>query len=405
MKKPTNLLLWTIAGLLGLILLEAASVYFIMPIPGSQLDDAANLSRVSVAYWLHNNVGGLRMAGGVAVAFPLFLTLTRPARQWHRWVAGGLVLVFGFVFYQVNREMMADQMFKQPRTKRMASLGQNKIPLTKLVVGLVENGEARAYPLQLIGYHHQVRDTVGGRPVMVTYCTVCRTGRVFDPVMNGQNNTFRLVGMDHFNAMFEDEATGSWWRQATGEAILGPRKGQTLTELDTRQMTLAEWSAAHPNTLVMQPDPAFKTETDSLATYDLGVKRGQLTGRDSASWHRKSWVVGVLAGRPDAAKAYNWNRLVRDRLINDAVGRQPVVLTLAPDRLSFGAWSRTLNGQTLTFMPRPDGGMSDRETGSVWNRQGVAEGGAWAGQRLTPVRAYQEFWHSWQSFHPATGRF
>jgi hypothetical protein len=40
---------------------------------------------------------------------------------------------------------------------------------------------------------------------MITYCTVCRTGRVFSPDVDGKPETFRLVGMDHFNAMFEDE--------------------------------------------------------------------------------------------------------------------------------------------------------------------------------------------------------
>ena len=72
------------------------------------------------------------------------------------------------------------------------------------------DGEARAYPIQLIGYHHQVCDTVGGKPIMVTYCTVCRTGRVFDPVIKGQPETFRLVGMDHFNTIV------AWPKTSTG---------------------------------------------------------------------------------------------------------------------------------------------------------------------------------------------
>jgi hypothetical protein len=63
---------------------------------------------------------------------------------------------------------------------------------------------------------------------MITYCTVCRTGRVFEPVVNGKFEKFRLVGMDHFNAMFEDVTTKSWWRQVTGEAITGKLKGQQL---------------------------------------------------------------------------------------------------------------------------------------------------------------------------------
>jgi hypothetical protein len=66
---------------------------------------------------------------------------------------------------------------------------------------------------------HQVRDSINHIPVMVTYCTVCRTGRIYNPIVNGKAETFRLVGMDHFNAMFEDATTKSWWRQSTGECI------------------------------------------------------------------------------------------------------------------------------------------------------------------------------------------
>lgn len=397
-----NLLRWPLMGLLLLIFLEMARVYFIMPMPGSQLDNEANLSRVGVAYWLHQYVPWLRAMLLLLLITPVFNAYTKPMKTGYRWLITGLIGIYAGTFYLVNQRMMADHMFLQPTTKRMVSMGENKIPTTKLVLGVVEKGEARAYPLQLIGYHHQVRDTVGGKPIMVTYCTVCRTGRVFDPVLDGKPVTFRLVGMDHFNAMFEDETTGSWWRQATGEAIMGPLRGRTLTELPARQMTLAEWAAEHPNTLVMQPDPAFREETDSLATYDTGVRRGKLTRRDSASWKAKSWVVGIEEGK--AAKAVDWNELVKKRIINSQVGRKSVVITLAPDQQTFRVFNRLVNSQLLTFRPLPAGEMSDSETGSVWNRSGLATSGTLAGQQLKQVQAYQEFWHSWQSFHPATTR-
>lgn len=78
-------------------------------------------------------------------------------------------------------------------------------------------GEARAYPVQYIGYHHQVQDTVGGQAILVTFCTVCRTGRVLDPRVDWDVEHFRLVGMDHFNAMLEDRrpARGGARRTAT----------------------------------------------------------------------------------------------------------------------------------------------------------------------------------------------
>ncbi len=386
------------AGLLALLLLEVGRVYFIMPFPGSQLDDAANLGRVEVAYWLHQNVPWLRVVLLLGLLWPTYQLLKRPARRWLRWLPLAGLLLYGGVLYGINSQLMADHMFYQPRTKRMVPMSRNTIPTDKLVLGVFAQGEARAYPLQLIGYHHQVRDTVGGQPILVTYCTVCRTGRVYSPVVAGKAETFRLVGMDHYNALFEDKTTGSWWRQATGEAIVGPRRGQTLAEVGGQHLTLAEWATEHPTTLVMQPDPAFRAETDSLATFDTGIRRGKLTRRDSASWQPKSWVVGVRAG--GSARAFDWNDLLRRRLINDTVGTQPVLVAVAPDQRSFRVWSRTVTGRVLQFDSAQNGQFTDRQTQSHWNRQGRALTGPLAGQQLRAVRAYQENWHSWQSFHP-----
>lgn len=39
----------------------------------------------------------------------------------------------------------------------------------ELVLGLYVEGEARAYPVRTVFYHHIVNDWVGGRPILVTY--------------------------------------------------------------------------------------------------------------------------------------------------------------------------------------------------------------------------------------------
>ncbi len=39
----------------------------------------------------------------------------------------------------------------------------------ELVLGLYAEGEARAYPVRMIYYHHIVNDVVRGRPILVTY--------------------------------------------------------------------------------------------------------------------------------------------------------------------------------------------------------------------------------------------
>ncbi len=49
--------------------------------------------------------------------------------------------------------------------RSLLDLGPNK----DLVLGLEWMGEARAYPIRMLIYHHIVNDTVADRPLLITY--------------------------------------------------------------------------------------------------------------------------------------------------------------------------------------------------------------------------------------------
>lgn len=199
--------------------------------------------------------------------------------------------------------------------------------------------------------------------------------------------------MDHFNATFEDATTGSWWRQANGEAIAGLRKGDTLPEVFSEQMTLRQWTAQHPNTLVMQPDTTYKAIYAKMSNYERGNSKSALTKRDSLSWREKSWVVVSVGNQ---AKAYDWNRLTRERLIHDTLNGQPVLLVLARDNRSFFAYQRPSAGDR--FALRHDTLTTDGQFYAL-SGQSLSDG-----SNLARVPAHQEFWHSWHQFHPETSR-
>jgi hypothetical protein len=375
-----------VVGVIGLILVEVANVYFIMPMPGSQ-----RMRSVDAAYAIYRWRWVLRLLAGlmiVAGAVPLWRSL---GRRW--WLVPAALAATAAIAWVVNFRMAADQMFRQPGALNMRPAAENVVAGDRLVVGIALNGEARAYPLQFIGYHHQVRDSVGGQPVLVSYCTVCRTGRVFSPLVDGRPESFRLVGMDHFNAMLEDRTTGSWWRQANGEAVTGARKGAILAELPRLQVTLREWLALHPGSLVMQGDPAFADEYAKDYAFERGTSRKTLTGTDTTSWGEKSWVVGVAHG--GQSKAYDWNRLRRERVVNDEVGGMPIVLVLASDSASFYAFRRP--DSATRFELRGDSLVS---SGSSY-----AMTGRGASDSLVAINASQEFWHSWREFQPGTTRY
>jgi hypothetical protein len=298
--------------------------------------------------------------------------------------------------------MEADKMFYQPTKTYFFDSSKNQIPTYKLIIGVTIDSVSKAYPIQLIGYHHQVRDSIHQTQVMITYCTVCRTGRVYSPIVNGKVETFRLVGMDHFNAMFEDATTKSWWRQSTGECIAGPLKGYRLNEIKSEQVGLSVWFRQHPNSLVLQPDEKFKENFEKMDAYDKGKSKSGLTKRDSLSWKDKSWVLGIQNN--GNSRTYDWNALAKERILQDSMPHLPVLLLLENDTASFHAYNRTINKETLTFEKKGDA-IIDLNTRSIWNYDGFCLEGKFKGFNLERIDCYQEFLHSWEFFHPKSERY
>jgi hypothetical protein len=371
-------------GFLGLLFFEIANVYFIMPMPGSQ-----RMNSIGLAYFLYKWRWIFRGLFGLLIVLGLL------RGNWKRkWVPVIPLLLLVAVAYMANFKMAADAMFKQPRQLVLTEAPNNKVDPQRLVLGVTINGESKAYPIQFLGYHHHIQDVVGGKNILVTYCTVCRTGRVFEPIVNGKQEKFRLVGMDHFNAMLEDESTKSWWRQATGEAISGKLKGQRLPEVFSNQTTLAEWLLLYPGSKIMQADPGFTKSYDSTMKYENGLSRNSLTGTDSLSWKDKSWVIGIKSGA--ASKAYDWNRLKTDKIIYDQLNSTPLILVLAADNKSFFAFSTAGIEKPVL---RNDTLLSGNKHYAI-NGKGID-----TSFNLMPLPAYQEFWHSWRTFNPGTAKY
>ena len=378
MKK----LFWV--GIIGLLVFEILNVYFIMPMPGSQ-----RMNSIGAAYFLYKWRWIFR--GFFSVIILIGFLKSSVKRKWLLIIP---IVIVAAIIYMANFKMAADAMFKQPKQLLLVTAGDNKVDTNRLVIGVTINGESKAYPIRFLGYHHHVQDTVGGKSILVTYCTVCRTGRVFEPIVNGKKETFRLVGMDHFNAMLEDASTKSWWRQATGEAISGKLKGQQLPEVLSTQTSLAKWLQLNPASLIMQADPAFIKLYDSTMKYESGMSRNKLTGTDSLSWKDKSWIIGIKIGA--ARKAYDWNQLKKERIIHDQLDNIPVVLVLANDNKSFFVFETTSNQQLVL----------KNDTLLLGNKHFSINGkGIDTAFSLKPLPAYQEFWHSWQTFNPGTKKY
>ena len=389
MDFHTNNKKWSVIfyfSLIGIILFEFLKVYFIMPFPGSQTMDS-----VDFAYFLHTKRWFLRVFFGASILISSCYILQKS----RKWLPLIFLFIAFFICYVFNFRMSADAMFLQPKNVVFKTKLENKIPNDRLIMGIINNGEAKGYPIQFLAYHHQIRDTIGDTPALITYCNVCRTGRVFKPLINKKHEKFRLVGMDHFNAMLEDESTGSWWRQTTGEAITGKMKGFVLPEMYFKQITVEKWLRLYPHAKIMQADPTFLLKYDSMALFEKGKSKGNLTRTDTFSWNPKSWIIGII--KDTHSKVYDWKYLTQVSIINDTFQNTRIFIALASDKQSFVAFENPL---PYNFNIYNDTFYCDNEKYSFLGHNIKTPD-----KKLKPITAYQEFWHSWKNFHPHTIKY
>ena len=128
------------------------------------------------------------------------------------------------------------------------------------VIGLVINGEAKAYPLNILIWHEIVNDEIGGIPVAVTYCPLCNTSIVFDRRVENQVLDFGTTGnLRHSDLIMYDRQTQSWWQQYEGSAIIGTLVGTRLTTLASRLESFADFKNRAPKGEVLIPNnPEFR---------------------------------------------------------------------------------------------------------------------------------------------------
>jgi len=126
---------------------------------------------------------------------------------------------------------------------------------TEPVIGLIVNGEARAYPLRILIWHEIVNDTVGGVPVVVTYCPLCNSGIVFERTVDGRILDFGTTGkLRNSDLVMYDRQTESWWQQFSGEAIVGAMTGKELEMLPSRLESWERFRARAPEGKVLVPN-------------------------------------------------------------------------------------------------------------------------------------------------------
>jgi hypothetical protein len=185
------------------------------------------------------------------------------------------------------------------------------------VLALEVNGDARAYPLQILMWHEIVNDVVGGAPVVVTYCPLCNSAIVFHRSVAGATLDFGTSGkLYKSDLVMYDRQSHSLWAQMEGRAIVGERAGTRLQPVPANTIAFEDWKAARPGGKVLPRDTGHLRSygINPYASYDQPDLRPFLfNGLPDQRRPPKERVVGVTIG--GVPRAYPWPVLARQRIL------------------------------------------------------------------------------------------
>jgi hypothetical protein len=180
------------------------------------------------------------------------------------------------------------------------------------VLGVVVAGEARAYPVAILNWHELVNDTLGGEPILVSFCPLCGTGLVFDRRVGGEVRAFGVSGLLYrSDLLMYDRGSQSLWSQISAEAVTGPLLGQRLRILRARMDQWGRWRLDHPESTVLS------RETGHRRDYDRSPYAGYADSRKlifpasiDRRYHPKMPTLGLRVPG-DGSRAYPASELAR----------------------------------------------------------------------------------------------
>ena len=127
----------------------------------------------------------------------------------------------------------------------------DRLPTKEFVIGLEQDGEARAYPYGLLSETRVINDHFRDIPIVVALDPKPGTGVVFQREVSGQVLTFQVAeGQDERTFVILDRETGSKWVALTGEAVEGPLTGTKLKPVRSLLSFWFAWKDYHPHTQV-----------------------------------------------------------------------------------------------------------------------------------------------------------
>lgn len=294
------------------------------------------------------------------------------------------------------------------------------------VISVAMNGQYRAYPLSILTLHEIANDTLGGLPILVTYCPLCNASVVYNRRLRYQDRerllNFGVSGMLRKSdmVMFDTE-TETWWQQLTGEALVGEFAGAELLVIPSLIVSVEEFTRRYPDGKILSRRTGF---AEAEGSYGRNPYPGyeDIENSPYEDFFDKNKVDKRLPPMERVVdvesrgkrKIYPFSFLSKEGVINDSFNGKQIVIFFTSATLStldereisqskkVGSatlFNAMLDGQRLTFEKRGEH-FKDLQTQSSWDVTGRSFDGPLRGKQLRIEPHSNHFAFAWLAFYP-----
>ena len=291
------------------------------------------------------------------------------------------------------------------------------------VIAVVVDGEARAYPLNVLTFHEIANDEIRGIPICVTYCPLCNSGVVYDRRFSKDGATFvfdfGVSGMLRKSDMVMwDHQTETWWQQLTGEGLVGKFSGEMLTFIPSQIISIEEFLKSYPDGKIMLSHMSEKYDTsygsNPYHNYDSLGNKGSKFFNEEVDDRLPPMERLVDVENNGKYKVYPFSKIRKKKVINDDFEGKYLVIFYSSKTVSVldekniedsrhigtaTIFSPYIGSQKLTFKTKK-GKFTDLESGSLWDITGKCLEGKYAGKQLMKEVHSNHFAFAWLAFHP-----
>ena len=260
------------------------------------------------------------------------------------------------------------------------------------IIGMVHDGEPRAYPQNILVWHEIVNDVIGGDAISVTYCPLTGTAQAF---ARG-NTTFGVSGLLlNSNLIMYDRASDTYWPQMLAVGLAGEHVGAELVEFNVVWTDWEDWRTNYPETDVLTEETGYARDyqRDPYGSFNPigGYYEGeslmfpQYSDGAEYDFHPKEVFIG--ARTEEGAVAVSKDTLAEQGIMEGTLGGTQYVMV----------YDGTLH--TGWCYRNPDAYDIRADNGRV-----LVDGDPHEPDSLPidPVVRYDAMWFAWEGYYPET---